>query len=369
MSYVRHRWDPICDPPAGLVHPVHTDPTGRTGPTQAQARGRGWRGIGLGWYVPTDGTPDCPEQRVLEASVLLPPDGAVTGWGSARLCGATFLDGVEPDLTSALPVPLAIPPWRRPHERSGVRFLRSPLEQAEIFIRQQVRCVKPERATFDAMRTARDEREATVVMDMMAAAELTSVRRVEAYVARRAGWKGMELMRAGLALADESSRSPNETRTRLIWVLDARLPRPKVNQHVWDLSGRLLGIADLLDEEAGVVGEFDGADHRGALRQSKDEDRAGKFRDHELEIFRVTGPDVRQPDRVVARMLATRARAKFLPPERRTWTTTPPRGWEPIPTLDQLLDERDTVRAEHERWEVEREQQEAELRAQLGRLS
>jgi hypothetical protein len=366
-SMARHKWDPICDPPRGLVRPVRIgDPDG---PTRAQAQGPRWRAVGLGWYVRTEGVPEWPEQRVLEASVLLPPDGAVTGWGSARLSGATFLDGLEPDLLTRMPVPLAVPPGRHPRDRNGVRFLRSPLDEHEIYIRQTVRCVKPERAAFDAMRSARDEREATVALDMMAAAELTSVGRARVYTAARAGWKGVELVRAGLALADEDSRSPNETRMRLIWLLDAKLPRPRVNKHIWDLSGRLLGIADLLDEEAGLVGEFDGADHRGARRQSKDEDRAGRFRDHGLEIFRVTGPDLGTPTKVVVRMLAARRRAKFLPPEQRTWTTTPPRGWEPTQTLDELLDEREAVRAENERWEAEREAREAELRAELGRLS
>lgn len=348
---------------------MHTDPAGRKGSTPAEARGPRWRGVGLGWYVPTDDVPDCPEQRVLEAAVLLPPDGAVSGWGSARLNGATFLDGLEPDLVTRIPVPLAVPPWRHPRDRDGVRFLRSPLDPAEMIIRQGVRCVTPERAAFDAMRTAPDAREAAVVVDMMAAAEQTSIRRVRSYSDARAGWLGAPLVRAGLELADEKSRSPNESRMRLIWVLDARLPRPQVNRPVWDQTGRLLGIADLLDEEAGLVGEFDGADHRGALRQSKDEDRTGRFRDHDLETFRVTGPDILDPPKVVRRMLAARARAKFVPPERRTWTTTPPAGWEPAPALDELLDERDAMRAANERWQAEREQRETELRAELGRLS
>src|SRR3954447_802486 len=68
-------------------------------------------------------------------------------------------------------------------------------------------------------------------------------------------------MRAALDLASEDSRSPNETRMRLVWVLDAGLPVPAVNQPVYDLDGRLLGVADLLDVAAGVVGEYDGEDH------------------------------------------------------------------------------------------------------------
>lgn len=60
---------------------------------------------------------------------------------------------------------------------------------------------------------------------------------------------------------------------RLIWVLDAILPPPSVNSPIYDLTGRLLGIADLLDLQAGVVGEFDGAEHRGARRHTEVDQR------------------------------------------------------------------------------------------------
>ena len=82
-----------------------------------------------------------------------------------------------------------------------------------------------------------------------------------------------------------------------------------------------------------------------------------------------SGPDIWSPPTVVARMLSARARAKFLPPAQRAWTTTPPPGWEPVPTLEERLDERDARRAEHEVWEAEKDQREAELRAEQGRLS
>lgn len=370
MAPGRHKWNPICDPPRGVFRPVRIDPAGVTGPTRAQARGREWRQVWPGWYVPSYVDPTVPEQRILEAAVLLPPDSAVTGWASARLHGATFLDGLLPDGQTELPVPMAVPPPRNARRRDSVRLLRSALPPSEIVVCQGVRCTIPERAAFDAMRTAPDVREATVCLDMMMAAELTSTSRVRAYVEDRDGWEGVEQARGALDLADEHSRSPNETRMGLIWVLDALFPRPLMNRQVWDRSGRLLGIADLLDPEAGVVGEFDGADHRGARRHSKDEDRAADFRNHRLEMFRVTGPDIPDRAKVVARMRYARSRALWLPADRRPWTITPPPGWEPIPTLDERLDVRDFLRAERERWEGgEQARVEAELRAERGRLS
>ena len=195
-------------------------------------------------------------------------------------------------------------------------------------------------------------------MDMAAAASLTSIARVRRYVDQRASWDGVPLVRESLDLADENSRSPNETRMRLIWQLDAGYAKPLVNREVWDLNGRLLGAADIFDPEAGVVGEFDGADHRGALRHSRDVDREGGFRNHALEFFRVTGLDLPDRPKVVRRMASSMRRARFLSPGQRSWTITPPPGWEIELPLDHILDTRDLW----ESWERE----EASGRHELG---
>ncbi len=46
---------------------------------------------------------------------------------------------------------------------------------------------------------------------MMAAAELTSVSRMREYVGDRQGWTGVQQVRDAVALADDHSRSPQET--------------------------------------------------------------------------------------------------------------------------------------------------------------
>lgn len=349
----RHRWDPRCGPPPPLVTPVPRDPSGRHGPTPAQARGPYWRRTAHGLFVPrhVDGT--VPEQRVAEAAALLGAVGAVTGWAALRLHGGNFFDGVDRDGRTPLPVPLCLGASSAHRTRSGVLLRRDRLDPDEIRFVHGIPVTAPERATFDAVRLARDVREAVVALDMAAAAEITSVERVRSYVDRRAGWKGVRRARRAIALADEASRSPNESRLRLIWQLDARFPRPLVNQPIWDRRGRLLGYADLLDPAAGVVGEYDGAEHRTALRHSADVDRESRMRDCGLELFRVTGPDLRDPDRVVDRMRAARARARWLPAPRRAWTMTAPEGEEAELSLDQVLVQREMVREAEERWQAE----------------
>ncbi|CAN5564304.1 hypothetical protein BH24ACT11_BH24ACT11_14940 [soil metagenome] len=286
-----------------------------------------------------------PEQRIVEAATLLPRGGAVTGWASCRWWGGSFFDGRRADGATLIPVPLCLGPGLHLRPRREVQFLRDRLDESEVAIRHGLACTTVHRGLFDAMRLAPDIREAVVAMDMMAAALLTSPARMQAYVSTRAGWPVVRRVRAALALSSRRSRSPNETRLRLIWELDAGLPRPLVNQPVWDRHGRLLGIADLLDVQAGVVGEFDGADHRGAARHSKDVEREQGFRDEGLEFFRVTGPDIRVRRRVIRRMLSARGRARWTIERDRTWTTAPAPGAGQEQTLDEYLDERDWWRS------------------------
>ena len=346
----RHVWDPICLPPDGLVRPVRIDPAGVDGPTRGQAHGPRWRRTSYGFFVPVD-VPDVPEQRILEQSIRLPAGGAVTGWASCRMLRASFFDGLEADGRTLIPVPLAVGVLGNPRPDRAVTILRERLESEEVVVLHGVPCTRDRRALFDEMRRVVDVREAVVAMDMMAAAERVSIARMRAYAEAHARWRRVRQVRAALDLADERSRSPNETRMRLIWQIDAGFVRPLVNQPVWDRAGNLLGIADLLDPVAGVVGEFDGADHRSALRHSKDVDREARFRGHQLELFRVTGPDIPQRSRVVQRMASARSRAKWLPEADRPWTIVPPSGWPIDPTLDEALDDRDARWALYAQWE------------------
>ena len=349
MTSRRHRWHPICDPPADLFLPVPVDPAGLTGPTRSQASRAGqpgspWRRSSPGHYVLTQIDPQVPEQRIVEMAARLPAGGAVTGWAGLRLLSARFCDG-RTIAGETLPVPLVVGPRQARRPLPGIRWLQDRISPEEVWTRYHAPVAMPERAVFDAMRLAPEVRHAVVELEMAIAAELTSLRRVRDYVAAHPGWKGVTQARAALHLACEHSRSKYETGMKLIWCIDAGLPDPLVNQEVFSREGRLLGVADLLDVEAGVVGEYDGGDHAGALRRSKDATREGGLRDHGLEVFRVTGFDMRDPQSVVRRMRAARARARWEPPERRRWTITPPPGWARSPSVDEILDLRDLRRA------------------------
>ena len=90
-----------------LVIPVPRDPTGLTGPTLAETRGPAWRRSSWGRYVDA-GVELTTEQRILEAGVLAPSHGGVTGWAGLRWVGANrWFEGLAGD-GSRRPVVLAI---------------------------------------------------------------------------------------------------------------------------------------------------------------------------------------------------------------------------------------------------------------------
>lgn len=274
----------------------------------------------------------------------LPGHGAVTGWASCRLARAAFFDGLERDGVTRQPVPLLVPPESKLRSLPGTAVSREPIDPAELINLYGVPTVTVVRGLFDEMRRVDDPREAVVAMDMAAAAELVSLAEMRTYLAARSRWRRASRVRWVLWLASELSLSPGETRMRLIWVLDAGLSFPLVNQYVWDDQGRLLGMADIFDPVAGVFGEYDGATHRAAGRHTSDVRREDKVRRAGLEYFTVTGLDLHDREAVAERMLSTRKRA--LSSDRRSgWTLEPPPGWWTTDTAADRLARRDRFRS------------------------
>ena len=252
-------------------------------------------------YVPTSAVPSA-EQRIVEQGVRV-RTGAVTGWAALRLWGGGYFDGLDRDGRTPIPVQLASGEDRL-GSGDGVRVVRSGVHEDDVVVRNGVRCLRPEVALFDEMRRARDLRDAVVAADMAAAAGLVTIASEREYARSRRGARGLERVLDALALAVDDSWSPMETRLRLIWVLDAGWERPLCNRGVLDPSGRLIGHPDLMDPRRGIIGEFNGADHRGRERYRRDVSREDKFRRVGLECFTIVGGDIEDVTLVVERMEA-----------------------------------------------------------------
>lgn len=328
-------WDPWCERASGLIAPSRIDATGTAGPTRGQAAGTNWVRVAPRWYAPAE-RPECVEQRILEqACRLVDSDrGAVTAWAALRWQGGAFFDGLGPGGAGELDVPLLVGTGNvRP--APGSHISKEQLAPTERLVIDGLPVTTIQRALFDEVRRRNELWAGVQAIDMAAAAGLISVGLFAEYVLHRPAWEGVPLVRTAIALASNDSRSPRETWLRLVWILVAELPVPRCNRPVYDHDGRLLGIPDLFDEGAGLVGEYSGAHHKSRERHRKDVSREELFRNHGLEYFEVVQGDSRAV--AAERMTSARGRAKFLPKESRAWTLEPPPWVTPPESLDERL--------------------------------
>jgi hypothetical protein len=285
--------------------------------------------------VPADVDESVPEQRIVEAAAVLPAYGGVTGWAALRWLGASWMTGLAPDGQTPLPVVL-VTAGDDIRPQPGIQISAERLNPLELTVHDELRMTIAVRSVSFEMRYAASVRAAVVAVDMAMQADLVSLDEMWSFVSTLSGWTGVPRCREALALAHENSWSPRETsHLRLIWVVDAGLPWPLCNVPVFDRFGRHIGTPDLLDEEAGVVGEYDGSLHLQGVQRGRDVRREEAFRAVGLEYFTVVAADARDPDVVVRRMLATRARARFAAAPARAWTIEKPPWWIPTETVAQ----------------------------------
>jgi hypothetical protein len=345
-------WDddePVFQPPAfhpdrpSVVAPVRVDPSGESGPTRAQARGRHWRRTSQGWYVPVSASADDVHQRAVEAAPLLRPGDAVTGWAALAWCGGRWFDGRDAG-GDELPVPLAVEHFvaTQPGFHISQEFLRP--GHVEVVEGLPV-TVAPRSVCFE-MRYADTLDQAVVAMDMAAYSDLVSIEEAWTHNNTLWTWTGVPLSRKALALAAENSWSPQETIMRCVWVRHVGR-RPQCNVPVFDRSGRHVGTPDLIDPEAGVVGEYDGSLHLAGTQRARDLRREGELRALGLEYVTMVAGDHPDGYGSFRRRLATAyANARWAAEAGRPWTLEQPSWWVDTSTvaarraLDPLLRDR-----------------------------
>ena len=107
---------------------------------------------------------------------------------------------------------------------------------------------------------------------------------VDRYGARR----GARNLRDAVGLIRERVESPRETRVRLLLVR-AGLPEPAVNEEIFDVTGRLIAIGDLVYRRYKVVVEYEGEHHRrDSVQFARDVDRYNDLAEDGWTPIRVT---------------------------------------------------------------------------------
>jgi very-short-patch-repair endonuclease len=205
---------------------------------------------------------------------VLPDDTVCAGRTAAWLHGL--------DLDAANPVEVIVPVGSWARSRAGLRVRRCSVEPHEIVQVRDRRATSIDRTLRDVSRHAPDV-EVLVAIDAALRRGLTNASRLT----------GNRRLRRLAALA-APAESPMETRLR--WLLiQAGLPRPEVQV---DLGA---GRADLFYQAAGLVIEYDGANHRDRLVE--DNLRQNVLVDAGYRLLRYTASDVYQrPDFIVTQI-------------------------------------------------------------------
>lgn len=251
-------------------------------------------------YVPSDVDLN-PDPRIAEAVAHMPPGSALGGWAAAYVMGARTLDGR--DAARRLePVVMCVPAALHRGPAPGVRYVREVLEPHELVDVGGTTFVGPVRTAGDLARWAPTLSDAVVALDAMLLSDVVDEAALARATAALPGRRGAKQARRALRLARPGARSPGETRLRLVYVLEAGGgDGVLVNPRVHERFGRFLGIPDLLDVEAGLALEYDGAQwtdsdreagHRDRAQHREDNVREETFERSGLIVARADGTDV-----------------------------------------------------------------------------
>ena len=271
----------------------------------------------------------------MEAEAQLPGYGGVTGWAALHWRGARWFEGLGEDGRSQRDVTLATGGiTMRP--RPGVVASEEGLGPHELLVHDGLALTSAIRSVCFEARYAATLWRAVSCLDMAAFNDIVALCECCAYLTPGLNaWTGVPQARAAVLLADENSWSPRETLMRHVWTIGAGRPRPLCNPPVFDQHGRFIGTPDLLDPEAGVVGEYDGALHLTGAQRSRDVLREAAFRGVGLEYVTMLAGDARDPRHFIGRLHAAYPRASCGPVGPRQWTLEKPPWWVPTETVAQ----------------------------------
>ena len=208
-----------------------------------------------------------------------------------------------------------------------VRFRRARLDPNETMAVHGLVVTTPLRTWAEAVLEGPDLVEAVVAGDMVAGALHLNPAALTRWCEANSRFRGMRRIRSALAWADSASASPWETRLRVFYRRQARLPKPLVNQPVFDLEERLLGVPDLLDPEAGLATEFDGQAHRRRRQHRADNLREEALESANLVVCRVDSLDFRSPVPLAERLRRRYEQGMNRDRSHDGWTLRQPEWW------------------------------------------
>ena len=212
--------------------------------------------------------------------------------------GATAAWMVGLDLAPTEPVEIIVSLGSTVRSRAGVNVRRCDLSVRDVASIRGIRATAVNRTLRD-LSLRLPSVDALIAIDAAVHLGLTDADELRRHADAADGGAGAHRLRSLVAHA-APAESPMETRLR--WLLiQAGLPCPQVQINLRDREQRFVGRADLYYEEARLILEYDGANHRDRLVE--DNRRQNLLLNAGFRLLRFTATDIHQrPEVVVAQV-------------------------------------------------------------------
>ena len=272
--------------------PITTASAGTVGLRRREFDGPLWQALGYGVRAWHGLDPDDADVRVAAVVAAQPTGSVIGGWAALRASGVRSFDGwTGPRAERLQPILVHVGPDGRTRPTSVLHVDRGRIDPDDVVNVGGILVMRPTAAVVHiAARYGAEE--GLVAADAAWRAGLTSRPELQEYVGQRARSRGIRSARLVAHLADPRAASFPESRLRYVWVVEAGLPVPLVNVTLTDTDGHRLGDPDLLDTEAALVGEYDGAHHRELDNHTRDNAREEGFELRNLVVVRATSIDL-----------------------------------------------------------------------------
>lgn len=265
--------------------------------TKKQLRGTAWRRLRQDVYA--DAALPVTYRLLISAVGLTMPVGAgFTGRSAATLWGVQDIAAPED------PVDVILPAGTRWNPGPGVR-VRSVPHGRELVRRGRWLCASRVDTAVDLIRWAGSEAEAVVLLDSLCHEGMVRLEDVREAVGALSPCRGSARARRATELADGLAESPQETRLRLVLIRNG-LPPPVAQFRVFDDEG-FVARTDLAYPELKIAIEYDGLWHGERQAFLSDRRRLNRLVAAGWVVLHVTANDLRQPERLAARVRALRA--------------------------------------------------------------
>jgi hypothetical protein len=263
--------------------------------TAKQLRERSWRRIVHGVYA-DPALPVDHRLRCAAVALLLPAGAAIGGHSAAAWHGAPFAGAGDP-------VTVLRPPtveWKGPR---GVRTHRTVLAADDVQRHDDVPVTSALRTAWDVA-ALEPLGTAVAALDGMVRAGAVGLPELLALAGQGTGRRGVVRVRRAVPLVDPRAESPPESWVRVALRTAGLAPEPQYE--VW-VAGRFLGRVDLAFPGARLAIEYEGAHHFAGTQIARDDVRLAGLLAAGWRVIRLSAPDLRDLDAVVARVRAALA--------------------------------------------------------------